>query len=50
MSYFQKTFYVLRKINQLKCQKQRVRFADILFYSDKSYDQILKEVKAVSLV
>ena len=49
MSNFQKRFYVLRKINQLKCQELRVKFADMLFYSDKSSNQILKEVKAVSL-
>jgi len=50
MNHFQKIFYVLRKINQLKCQEQRVKFADMLFYSDKSHNQILKEVKTVSLV
>ena len=49
MSKLQKRIYVLGKINQLKCQEQRIKFADMLIYSDKSFEQILKEVKAVSL-
>jgi len=49
MSKLQKRFYVLRRINQLDCQYLRIKMADMLFYSDKSSDQVLDQVKKLSL-
>ena len=49
MSNLQKRFYVLRKINQLDSEESRVALSDMLFYSDKSLDQVLSQVKKLSL-
>lgn len=47
MSKLQKKFYVLRKINQIDSEELRIALSDMLFYSDKSSDQVLEIVKIV---